>query len=61
MEKAAEIGGPVMKMAIAWVGMSVSHALSGLTLSSLALTVTTLYSAMQMYVLFRDKILRRGK
>ena len=42
------------KLALAWAGAT----LGGITLSGVVLSLTGLYTALQIYILFRDKIWR---
>lgn len=60
MERHGEAWAALAKVSAAWLCTLVSHAISSITLSGLALAVTTVYSGLQTYVLVRDKIMRKS-
>ncbi|WP_213308150.1 hypothetical protein [Paraburkholderia sacchari] len=51
----------ILKNLVAWLGVAAGHAISSITLSNLALIVTSVYGALSAYVLVRDKILNRWR
>jgi len=46
----------VLKVLVAWVGT----VFGGITLSGLVLSLTAIYTALQIYILVRDKIVRKA-
>lgn len=60
MEKNGEAWAAMAKVGAAWLFTFIGHAVSSITLAGLALTITTVYSALQTYVLVRDKIMRKS-
>lgn len=46
-----------LKVLIAWLG----YFFGGITLSGLVLTLTAIYTGLQIYILVRDKICRRPR
>ncbi|CAJ4423925.1 Uncharacterised protein [Burkholderia pseudomallei] len=49
----------IVRIAFGWLGVAIGHAVSSITLSGIALVITSIYSGLSAYVLVRDKILSR--
>lgn len=53
MENYKEALGSVLKVAAAWLGVALGHAIDSITLSGIALVASTIYSVVQTVVTIR--------